>query len=54
MITRAQAIELLGVGKTSMRRLVARGVLVPRDVVLASSRRAVQVFERSQVEALRA
>lgn len=54
-VTRAQTIDLLGVGMTSIRRLMAAKVLVPRKILLPSKgKRPVQVFERERVEALKA
>ena len=53
--TRAQAMTILGVRKTSMRKFVASGALVPREILLPSKGgRKVQVFGRAEVEALRA
>jgi hypothetical protein len=55
VVTRAQAIDMLAIERTSMRRLVAQGVLVLREIVLPSKgKRQVQVFERERVEALKA
>ncbi len=54
VVTREQAIDLLGIGKTSMRRLVTAGLLVPRETMLPSKgKRQVQVFEHEAVERLR-